>query len=192
MIVHGIPGPYALADGDILSVDVGVTLDGFIGDAAYTFAVGEISPEAARLLATCQEALVAGIEQCRAGQPALRRLARGAGGDRVGRLHGRARARRPRRRPRDARGPADPELRPARPRPRAAARHGLRDRADDHRRHVPDLPARRRLVDLDRRRVARRPTSSTPWRSPRASPRILTWPHPSVAAPLVRHAGANS
>jgi methionyl aminopeptidase len=67
MIVHGIPGPYALEDGDILSVDVGVTLDGFIGDAAYTFPVGEISPDAARLLATCQEALAAGIEQCRAG-----------------------------------------------------------------------------------------------------------------------------
>ena len=46
MIVHGIPGPYRLSDGDILSVDIGVTLDGFIGDAAYTFAVGEISEEA--------------------------------------------------------------------------------------------------------------------------------------------------
>jgi methionyl aminopeptidase len=67
MIVHGIPGPYALAEGDILSVDVGVTLDGFIGDAAYTYPVGVISPEAARLLAACQEALAAGIEQCRAG-----------------------------------------------------------------------------------------------------------------------------
>ena len=38
MIVHGIPGPYELADGDILSVDVGVTLDGFVADSAYTFA----------------------------------------------------------------------------------------------------------------------------------------------------------
>ena len=57
MVVHGIPGPYDLSDGDILSVDVGVTLDGFIGDAAYTYPVGEISPEAARLLVACQEAL---------------------------------------------------------------------------------------------------------------------------------------
>ncbi len=47
MVVHGIPGPYALADGDILSVDVGVTLGGFVGDSAFTFAVGEISPDAA-------------------------------------------------------------------------------------------------------------------------------------------------
>src|SRR3989442_3160662 len=67
MVVHGIPGPYALKDGDILSVDVGVTLGGFVGDSAYTFAVGEISDEAQRLLDTCQAALAAAIEQARAG-----------------------------------------------------------------------------------------------------------------------------
>ena len=67
MVVHGIPGPYALKDGDILSVDVGVTLGGFVGDSAYTFAVGEISDKAQRLLDTCQAALAAGIEQARAG-----------------------------------------------------------------------------------------------------------------------------
>jgi methionyl aminopeptidase len=67
MIVHGIPGPYELADGDILSVDVGVTLDGFVADSAYTFAIGEISAEAERLLETCQAALVAGVDQCRPG-----------------------------------------------------------------------------------------------------------------------------
>ena len=67
MIVHGIPGPYELADGDILSVDVGVTLDGFVADSAYTFAVGEISAEAERLLEAGQAALAAGIEQCRPG-----------------------------------------------------------------------------------------------------------------------------
>jgi methionyl aminopeptidase len=67
MIVHGIPGPYRLEEGDILSVDVGVTKDGFVGDASYTFPVGEITPEAERLLDVCQEALRAGIEQCRAG-----------------------------------------------------------------------------------------------------------------------------
>ncbi len=65
MIVHGIPGPYRLGEGDILSVDVGVTLDGFVADSAYTFPVGEISPEAERLLETCEAALQAGIEQCR-------------------------------------------------------------------------------------------------------------------------------
>jgi methionyl aminopeptidase len=64
MIVHGIPGPYELGDGDILSVDVGVTLDGFVADSAYTFPIGEISSEAGRLLEAGQAALAAGIEQC--------------------------------------------------------------------------------------------------------------------------------
>ena len=42
MVVHGIPGPYALEEGDVLSVDVGVTLDGFVGDSAWTYPVGDI------------------------------------------------------------------------------------------------------------------------------------------------------
>jgi len=67
MVVHGIPGPYTLREGDVLSVDVGVTLDGFVADSAYTFPIGEISPEAERLLEGCQAALAAGIEQCRVG-----------------------------------------------------------------------------------------------------------------------------
>lgn len=67
LIVHGIPGPYALAEGDVLSVDVGVTLDGFVADSAYTFAIGEISAEAERLLETGLAALGAAIEQCRVG-----------------------------------------------------------------------------------------------------------------------------
>jgi methionyl aminopeptidase len=67
MVVHGIPGPYRLVDGDVLSVDVGVTLGGFVGDSAYTFPVGEISEEAQRLLEVGQAALTVGIEQARAG-----------------------------------------------------------------------------------------------------------------------------
>jgi len=67
MVVHGIPGSYELSDGDILSVDVGVTLDGFVADSAYTFPIGEISAEAERLLEACQAALAAGVEQCRPG-----------------------------------------------------------------------------------------------------------------------------
>jgi methionyl aminopeptidase len=67
MIVHGIPGPYVLAEGDLLSVDVGVTLGGFVADSAYTFSVGEIPPEAERLLDAGQAALAAGVEQCRVG-----------------------------------------------------------------------------------------------------------------------------
>ena len=65
MVVHGIPGLYALSDGDVLSVDVGVTLDGFVADSAYTFPIGDVSPEAERLLEGCKAALAAGIEQCR-------------------------------------------------------------------------------------------------------------------------------
>jgi len=67
MVVHGIPGPYALEEGDILAVDVGVTLDGFVADSAYTFAIGGISADAERLVEGCKSALAAGIEQCRAG-----------------------------------------------------------------------------------------------------------------------------
>jgi methionyl aminopeptidase len=67
MVVHGIPGPKRLEDGDILSADVGVILDGFVADSAYTFTVGSVSEEAQRLLDACQAALAAGIEQCRPG-----------------------------------------------------------------------------------------------------------------------------
>jgi methionyl aminopeptidase len=66
MVVHGIPGPYRLEEGDLVSVDVGVTLDGFVADSAYTFPVGEIGDEAERLLEAGQAALAAGIEQARA------------------------------------------------------------------------------------------------------------------------------
>lgn len=85
MVVHGIPGPYELAEGDILSVDVGVTLEGFVADSAYTFPVGEISAEAERLLEVCQAALAAGVEQCRSGNRlsdishAVQRATEGAG-----------------------------------------------------------------------------------------------------------------
>jgi methionyl aminopeptidase len=65
MVVHGIPGAYALDEGDVLSVDVGVTLNGFVADSAWTFAVGEIGGEAERLLEICERALYSGIEQAR-------------------------------------------------------------------------------------------------------------------------------
>jgi methionyl aminopeptidase len=67
MIVHGIPGPYKLGRGDILSVDIGVVLDGWVADAARTFAVGPVTPVAHKLLATTEESLFAAVEQCRAG-----------------------------------------------------------------------------------------------------------------------------
>ncbi len=67
MVVHGIPDDYALKRGDILSIDVGVTKDGWVADAAMTVAVGEVSPEARKLLATTEAALYAGVDKARAG-----------------------------------------------------------------------------------------------------------------------------
>jgi methionyl aminopeptidase len=67
MIVHGIPGPYTLERGDIISVDIGVVLDGWVADAARTFAVGPITPVARRLLSVTEESLYEGVEQCRPG-----------------------------------------------------------------------------------------------------------------------------
>ena len=67
VVVHGIPGEYALREGDVLSVDVGVTLDGYVADSAYTFPVGEITPDAERLLEVGKAALEAGIQQAKAG-----------------------------------------------------------------------------------------------------------------------------
>ena len=67
MIVHGIPGPYKLAKGDILSVDIGVTLDGWVADAARTFPVGTVSPVAEKLLRVTKESLMIAVPECRAG-----------------------------------------------------------------------------------------------------------------------------
>ena len=67
MVVHGIPGPYALAPGDLLSIDVGVTLDGYVADSAITFTIGDPSPQAADLISACYEGLEAAIAQCHAG-----------------------------------------------------------------------------------------------------------------------------
>jgi len=67
VVVHGIPGRYVVGEGDLVTVDVGVTLDGFIADSAYTFAVGEVEPEAQRLLDVGREALLAGIAEARPG-----------------------------------------------------------------------------------------------------------------------------
>jgi methionyl aminopeptidase len=64
MVVHGIPGKVRLSEGDIVGVDVGVTMDGYIADAASTFPVGEISEEARELLRATEESLMLGIAQC--------------------------------------------------------------------------------------------------------------------------------
>jgi len=68
MVVHGIPGAHVVADGDLITIDVGVTLDGYIADSAFTFGVGAVDPEAERLLEVCQAALWAGMEEARPGK----------------------------------------------------------------------------------------------------------------------------
>ena len=68
MVVHGIPGPYTLAEGDLLSIDVGVTLDGYVADSAITVTIGEPTKEAADLIETCYLGLQAAIEECREGK----------------------------------------------------------------------------------------------------------------------------
>jgi methionyl aminopeptidase len=68
MIVHGIPGPYELGRGDILSLDVGVILDGWVADAAVTLPIGNVTGVASRLLSSTRAALFDAVERCRPGQ----------------------------------------------------------------------------------------------------------------------------
>ena len=67
MVVHGIPGSYKLGRGDILSIDAGVILDGWVADAARTFAVGPTTPVARKLLRVTEESLFKAVEQARPG-----------------------------------------------------------------------------------------------------------------------------
>ncbi len=67
MVVHGIPGPYKLGRGDILSIDIGVIKDGWVADAAITLPIGPISPVAKRLLSTTKQSLFDAVDQCRPG-----------------------------------------------------------------------------------------------------------------------------
>ena len=66
-VVHGIPGDYTLQEGDLLSIDIGTTFEGYVSDSAVTIAVGEVGENAKRLMRVTQECLMAGIEQMRKG-----------------------------------------------------------------------------------------------------------------------------
>ncbi len=84
-VVHGIPGPRRLREGEILSVDCGAIVDGYYGDSAVTFPVGSVSDESTRLMEATKASLWAGIEQCVPGHrlhdisAAVQRVAEGAG-----------------------------------------------------------------------------------------------------------------
>lgn len=66
-VVHGIPGLRQVKSGDIISIDIGAIVDGYVGDSAFTVPVGEVSPEALELLKVTEESLHKGIEQARPG-----------------------------------------------------------------------------------------------------------------------------
>ena len=113
VVVHGIPSESeVLKDGDIISVDCGTLLDGFNGDSAYTFCVGEVADDVRELLRTTRGPLPRDRECCRRTASRGYRECR-AGSLREGRLRGRARAHRTRHRPRDARGTVCAKLRTA-------------------------------------------------------------------------------
>ncbi|MBI3509072.1 MAG: type I methionyl aminopeptidase [Bacteroidetes bacterium] len=66
-VVHGIPGKYELKDGDIVSVDCGVLMNGYYGDSAFTFPVGDVKPSVLKLLRVTKECLLLGIERASIG-----------------------------------------------------------------------------------------------------------------------------
>jgi Xaa-Pro aminopeptidase len=115
-LVHGIPGPRVLREGDLASLDCGTLYQGFYADSAITVAVGSISPLAQELLDVTQQALTIGIAEMRAGA----------------RLH------QPWHRAPHARRPGTALLRAARHRHHPAARHDHRPGAHGHGRHVRD------------------------------------------------------
>jgi len=67
MVVHGIPGPYKLGRGDIISIDIGVTYEGWVADGAVTFGVGQVTPVAAKLLDVTKASLFDAARQCQVG-----------------------------------------------------------------------------------------------------------------------------
>ena len=67
-VVHGMPGPRVLRDGDLLSIDIGTTLDGYVSDSAITLAIGTVSEAARRLMRVTQECLMLGIAQMQVGK----------------------------------------------------------------------------------------------------------------------------
>ena len=67
VVVHGIPGNYELRDGDVISVDCGVVMNGYYGDSAFTFPVGEVKPETMQLLRVTKASLYKGIEKAVSG-----------------------------------------------------------------------------------------------------------------------------
>ena len=157
VVVHGIPDDAAVEDGDLVTIDVGVTLDGAIADSAYTFARRD---DRRRVAAAPRRLSGRARRRDRRGaarKPDRRHLPCRAGGRRGSGLLGRQEPRRARRRPPLPRGPARPELRRARSRAAPLGGDDDRDRADDHDGAARGLARGGRLDDLDERRLPGRP-----------------------------------
>ena len=133
-IVHGIPSDaVVLQEGDIISIDTGATVGGWVGDNAWTFPVGKISPKKQRLLEVTEESMWAGIDAARAGNHladighAVQAIAEDAGRARICGAWDR---------PRYARRAECAELRAQAYGPVARGGHGASDRADDQHGHA--------------------------------------------------------
>ena len=163
----GFPASGRSSDGDIVSIDIGCTYKGFVADMAVTVGVGNVSPEAQRLIDVTKEALWCGIRAARGGSRvgdighASPDVRRGPGAVyRAGICRARCRAA-------DARGPADSQLRESGHGHSAAAGHGDRHRADGEHRRPADKEGFRRRGPSGRWTVRSRRISSTRWRSRR-------------------------
>ena len=120
-IVHGIPGPRILREGDIIAIDCGAIVDGYHGDAAVTVPVGSAPEELLELIRVCEDAMWQGLAAVQRRRQALRHRARDRDLDHVARrLRHRPGVHRARDRHRDAPGAERAQLRPARARPPAA------------------------------------------------------------------------
>ena len=179
VVVHGIPDDRVVEDGDLVTIDVGVTLDGAIADSAYTFGSGRSTPaEAQRLLDVAQDALAAGIAEARLGNRigdishAVQTVVEGAGFSVVRSLVGHGVGRH------YHEDPHVPNFGRARPRAAALGGDDDRDRADDHGREPRGVARRGRLDDLDRGRLPVRA-----FRAHRGDPpRWAAHPHPARRA----------
>ena len=136
MIVHGIPGPYVLEEGDIISIDCGAIIEGYHGDAAYTAPVGSVSAEATRLMEVTRRSLWSAIDQLYDGNRlhevgrAVEKVAEAAGYSVVRNYVGHAH------RHGDARGAERPQLLAGFARAEAEGRERLRGRANGERRRA--------------------------------------------------------
>ena len=137
MIVHGIPGDYVLAEGDILSIDCGAIVEGYHGDAAYTAPVGEVTALATRLMEVTERSLWAGVDVMQPGNRlheigrAVQAVAEAAGFSVVRKYVGHAIG------TEMHEEPAGAELLAGRPRAEAEGGQRVRRRADGQRRGAP-------------------------------------------------------